>query len=364
MNWLKKGRRQFIIFGITILFAAFLIQLNQVEREGLYETEGKTFEKAKVVEIKKDNTTESGNQIGNQLVSLRLLSGKFRGTVVEAVSSSGYLYGTHCEKGMKVIAEVNEGEDSLYVTVYSYDRTAILCMIVLLFLLTLSLIGGRKGVYSAVALIFTFVCIVFLFLPLIYRGVSPVWAAVLVAILTTVVTMYLLGGISSKSVTAVVGTVLGVGISGILAILFGKWTHISGYNVADIEQLTYVGQTTNIKIGELLYEIHFRNPLLSARELFFSGIRVGKDMMGTMSNTLILAFTGTSINTLVFLYVYNYSTTQIINMYSIGIELIQGIASTMGVILTIPLVSLLSAWHLKRKEIKIFSKIFQRTGRR
>ena len=87
-------------------------------------------------------------------------------------------------------------------------------------------------------------------------------------------------------------------------------------------------------------------------------------MMGTMSNTLILAFTGTSINTLVFLYVYNYATTQIINMYSIGIELIQGIASTMGVILTIPLVSLLSAWHLKRKEIKIFSKIFQRTGRR
>ena len=141
----EKGRRQFIIFGITILFAAFLIQLNQVEREGLYETEGKTFEKAKVVEIKKDNTTESGNQIGKQLVSLRLLSGKFRGTVVEAVSSSGYLYGTHCEKGMKVIAEVNEGEDSLYVTVYSYDRTAILCMIVLLFLLTLSLIGGRKG---------------------------------------------------------------------------------------------------------------------------------------------------------------------------------------------------------------------------
>ena len=112
MNWLKKGRRQFIIFGITILFAAFLIQLNQVEREGLYETEGKTFEKAKVVEIKKDNTTESGNQIGNQLVSLRLLSGKFRGTVVEAVSSSGYLYGTHCEKGMKVIAYTSVRQSS------------------------------------------------------------------------------------------------------------------------------------------------------------------------------------------------------------------------------------------------------------
>ena len=85
-----------------------------------------------------------------------------------------------------------------------------LCMIVLLFFADLkSDRRGEKGVYSVVALIFTFVCIVFLFLPLIYRGVSPVWAAVLVAILTTVVTMYLLGGISSKSVTAVVGTVLG-----------------------------------------------------------------------------------------------------------------------------------------------------------
>ena len=76
------------------------------------------------MEIKKIIQQSREIKIGNQLVSLRLLSGKFRGTVVEAVSSSGYLYGTHCEKGMKVIAEVNEGEDSLYVTVYSYDRTA------------------------------------------------------------------------------------------------------------------------------------------------------------------------------------------------------------------------------------------------
>ena len=73
-------------------------------------------------------------------------------------------------------------------------------------------------------------------------------------------------------------------------------------------------------------------------------------MMGTMSNTLILAFTGSSINTLVFMYVYNYTAVQITNMYSIGIEVIQGIASTMGVILTVPLVSAICAWHLKLKK--------------
>ncbi len=370
MNWIKKHRRHLVILLVTAAFALFLYQYNQIERVGLYDTEGKTFERARVVKILKDNTTESGNQIGNQTVTLELLTGDYRGNTVEAVSSSSYLYGAHCEEGMRVIAEVNESNDSLYVTVFSYDRTWMLYAIVLLFLITLCVIGGKQGFHSAVALVFTFVCIVFLFLPMIYRGISPILAAVVVAVLTTFVTMYLIGGISSKSVTSMIGTIAGVGISAILAVVFGKITQISGYNVSDIEQLEYVGLMTDVRIGELLYagilisalgavmdvamsvastinEIHFRNPDLSRKELFTSGIRVGKDMMGTMSNTLILAFTGSSINTLVFMYVYGYTATQITNMYSIGIEIIQGIASTMGVILTVPIVSVICAWHLK-----------------
>lgn len=373
MSWVIQHKRHIIVLIVTVIFLLFLVKYNQIDRIGLYETEGKTFERARVEKIIQDNETESGNQIGNQIVALKLLSGKFKGNTVEAVSSSSYLYGAHCEPGMRIIAEVNEGEDSLYVTVYSYDRTWILMAIVILFLITLCIIGGRQGFKSAVSLVFTFVCIVFLFLPMIYRGISPIGAAVLVAVLTTFVTMYLIGGFSSKSIVAMIGTVTGVGISGALAVLFGKISQISGYNVSDIEQLEYVGQMTNIHIGELLYagilisalgavmdvamsvastinEIHFRNPDLSRKELFVSGIRVGKDMMGTMSNTLILAFTGSSINTLVFMYAYNYSGSQIINMYSIGIEIIQGIASTMGVILTVPFVSVVCAWSLKMKK--------------
>ncbi|HJC44474.1 MAG TPA: YibE/F family protein [Candidatus Mediterraneibacter gallistercoris] len=376
MHILRRHKRHLIILLITVLFAVFLIQYNQIDRVGLYDTEGKTFEKARVVDIVEDNETESGNQIGNQIVSLELLTGDYKGNTVEAVSSSSYLYGAHCEVGMRVIAEVNESDDSLYVTVFSQDRTWILYAIVFLFLVTLCIIGGRQGFNSAIALVFTFVCIVFLFLPMIYRGISPVLAAAAVAVLTTFVTMYLIGGLSSKSITSMIGTVAGVGISAVLAVVFGKIAGISGYNVSDIEQLEYVGQMTNVRIGELLYagilisalgavmdvamsvastisEIHFRNPQLSRKELFTSGIRVGKDMMGTMSNTLILAFTGSSINTLVFMYVYGYGIVQITNMYSIGIEIIQGIASTMGVILTVPIVSVISAWHLKwKKEAK------------
>ena len=366
MAFLRKYRRHLIILLITVLFALFLIRFNDIDRIGLYSSEGKTFEKARVVEILKDNKTESGNQIGNQIVSLELLSGKFKGNIVEAVSSSSYLYGAHCEAGMRVIAEVNESDDSLYVTVYSQDRTWILYAIVLLFLITLCVIGGKQGFRSAVALVFTFVCIVFLFLPMIYRGISPIFSAVLVAVLTTFVTMYLIGGLSGKSVTAMTGTVAGVGISAVLAVIFGMMTGISGYNVSDIEQLEYVGQMTEIRIGELLYagilistlgavmdvamsvsstisEIHYRNPTLSRKELFTSGIRVGKDMMGTMSNTLILAFAGSSINTLIMIYSYSMPYLEYMNGYEIGIELLRGISGSLGVILTVPFVSFISA---------------------
>ena len=74
-------------------------------------------------------------------------------------------------------------------------------------------------------------------------------------------------------------------------------------------------------------------------------------MMGTMSNTLILAFAGGSINTLVFIFAYNYEYLQVVNMYAIGIEIIQGIASSMGVILTVPITSFLAAWEQGKKTI-------------
>lgn len=373
----KITHRHLIVLLIITIFTVFLFQYNQIEKVNLYNNEGKTYERAEVVNIISDNITDNGNEIGKQTVTLKLLSGKYKGKEVEAVSSSSYLYGVHCVVGMKVIASVSESSDSVYVNVYSYDRSPIIYIIIIFFLIILCIIGGKQGINSAIALIFTFICIVFLFLPMIYRGISPIFAAIIVSVLTTIVTMYLIGGISSKTFTSIIGTVLGVIISGFFALIFGHLTKISGYNVSDIEQLSYVGQMTNINIGELMYagilisslgaimdvamsisstinEIFYRNPELSSKELFKSGINVGKDMMGTMSNTLILAFTGGSLNTLVFMYAYNYPAIQIMNMYSIGIEIIQGIAATLGVVLTVPIISLISVWHLcVKKKVRI-----------
>ena len=94
-----------------------------------------------------------------------------------------------------------------------------------------------------------------------------------------------------------------------------------------------------VSISATIEEIHNKRPELTTKELFKSGIHVGKDMMGTMSNTLILAFTGGEINTMILIYAYMMPYLQIINIYSIGIEVIKGISGTLGIILTVPLVS-------------------------
>lgn len=369
-NFLRRG----CLAIAGILFLVFLVPFNKVEKTELLSTEGRSFEKAVVTEVLQDNITESGNRVGNQTVTVKLLSGKHKGEYVEAVSSSSYLFGADCTEGLKVIALVSESQGEIVASVYSVNREAPVYLMTAVFLLCIVLIGGKKGLASVLGLGFTLVCVIFLFLPMIYRGFSPVFSAIIVVIITTIVTIYLIGGISRKSAVAIMGTVMGVLVAAVFAWIFGKVTQISGYNVSDIENLVYLEEKTDIRIGELLFsgiliaalgavmdvgmsiastlqEIYDKKPEMTFAELFKSGMNVGRDMMGTMSNTLILAFTGGSVNTLVFIYAYNYSYHQIINMYSIGIELMQGISASMGVILTVPFTSLAGAWLISRKKV-------------
>lgn len=215
-NFLRRGC--LVITGI--LFLIFLMQYNKIEKTELLSTEGRTFEKAVVTEVISDNLTENGNRVGNQTVRLRLCSGKFKNEKVEAISSSSYLFGATCKKGMKVIALVSESQGEVIASVYSADREFSLYFMIAVFLLVIILIGGKKGAASVMGLGFTIVCVLFLFLPMIYRGVSPIFSAVVVAVITTVVTIYLISGISVKSLTAISGTVTGVVMAVIFAGIF------------------------------------------------------------------------------------------------------------------------------------------------
>ena len=268
--------------------------------------------------------------------------------------------------GSKVIVIVSESGDNSIVTVYSQDRTGAIYLFAAFFALVVCLIGGKKGVKAIASLVFTFVCIYYLMFPLIYQGASPILITIVIAFLSTLVTLGLLGGMTAKTASAIIGTTAGVVIAAVAALLFGKAAGITGYNVSDIETLNYVAQNSQIRIGQLLFsgiiiaslgatmdvgmsiastiqEIHERNPLLGTKELFLSGIRVGRDMMGTMTNTLIFAYVGGSLSTLVINYAYDLSYRQLMNSYIIGTEIMQGLSGSLGVVLTVPVTAVIAS---------------------
>lgn len=365
----KNINSKVITFCFLIIFFIFLYFFNNIERVELVNSSGTSYVKAVVNEIVEDNIQEDGSRIGYQKVMLKVLSGKLKGQLIEGTSFAGYLYGADCTVGMKVIASISKYEDNASAAVYSYDRSNIIYIFVGLFLLMLWIIGGKKGFKSAIGLVFTFICIIYLFLPMLYKGYSPFLSAVIVIILITIVSLYLIDGITKKSISAMIGTIIGVIIAGICAAGFGYVAKISGYNVSEVEELVFVANNTELKVGGILFsailiaslgavmdvsmsisstltEIYNHNKNIGRVELFKSGINVGRDMMGTMFNTLILAFTGGSINTLILNYAYALKHNQIINMYEIGIEIMQGVSGSIAIILSVPLVSIISSYFL------------------
>ena len=355
----KKAVRYLIYFLLVCVFAVFVIRLNQVEKTELVVRTGQTFEKAKVVKILQDNLEENGTRVGEQKVCVHMLTGVRKGEELDITSSSGYLFGAACKPGMKVIVMQSVAGDSTVASVYTQDRESVIYIFALIYLLALCMIGGKQGIKGCLGLVFTFFCVIFVYLPLVYLKYSPFWTAVFVCFITTLVTMYLIGGPTRKTCAATLGTLAGVVLAGISAWCFSKASGISGYNVSDIETLMTLWNTNRIQVGGLLFsgllisclgavmdvamsissaidEIYKQNSSLTRTELFKAGLRVGRDMMGTDSNTLILAFAGSSVSTLLLDYAYDLPYQQIINSNNIGIAIMQGLAGSFGIVLSVP----------------------------
>ncbi len=275
---------------------------------------------------------------------------------------------------MHVIVMQSVSGDTVITTVYAQDRELAVYIFAALYLAALVVIGGVKGLRGALGLVFTFICVILIEIPLLYRGYSPYLVTVVICVVTTLVTMTFIGGATRKTICATLGTTAGVVIASIAARLFGAATGLSGWNVSNIESLLDLWYTGSIQVGELLFsgllisslgavmdvamsvtssmqEVLSQRPEITRKELFRSGLRVGRDMMGTDSNTLILAFAGTNISTLLLDYAYDLPYRQIINSNIIGLDIMQGLSGSFGVVLAVPVTVLIASFLLKMKKV-------------
>lgn len=367
-----KWGKYLIVIGITLLMFLFY---RSVERVPLLADDNMVFVKAVVVQNDhEDEQAQASLDSGDtQQVILEIRSGVHKGEKVDAYSLNGYLYGANCKVGTKVIASLSEYDGVLSANVYNYDREAEIIALLAVFFGLMWLVGGKKGFNSILALIFTFVAVIMMYIPMMYIGVSPFIAATITVVIITLVTFILIADFQMKSIGAMLGTIFGVIVSGLIALVFGHFGHVTGFNVDDIENLIYVGQNSRLDIGGMLFsgiliaslgavmdvamsvstslhEIKEQRSEITAKEIFKSGINIGRDMIGTMSNTLILAYVGGSLGLVMIIYAYSYQMHQILNMYSIAIEIMRGVAGTIGIILTVPITSLIMSVLLTREK--------------
>lgn len=371
-----SGRRAWEIAAAAALLAllvlaAFLLNGTQEQRE-LSAAQKRKFAAAKVTEVMEDNaepdTWTEGRRLGQQYIRVEILTGEFKGSVLETVNYLNAYSNVDCREGTRIIVrlDLDDSGEPYIVSVPNYDRGLVLFGLLAAFVLLLVLIGGKKGVMAVLGLGYTVACVWFVLVPLVLRGIPPIPATIGIVSLTTAASLLLLTGFSKKTLCATLGCVGGVAAAGLFAAVAGALSPMNGFNMSEAEELVLRAYDSRLQISGLLVsgiliaslgavmdvamsiasacnELHEVNPALSRRELFRSGMNIGRDAMGTMANTLILAFAGASLNILILFQAYGFPAIQIVNTDAIVIELVRGIAGSIGIILTVPLVSLLSA---------------------
>ena len=365
-----------LLLAVTIGLILYVGSAAKAKKRGVSAA---SYVTAQVESVISDNTSpdpqSGGRRIGEQQLSIKILQGPHKGEHMQVANYLSALNNVYTKKGTRIVVQVNTQQNGSYsASVYNYDRSGTLLGCAVVFLLLLCLVGGRKGFQSMLGIVYTVICVVFVLLPMVYQGADAILSALLIVALTTVMGFALLDGINAKTISASVATIAGALFSCAAAGIAGAVANLSGFNMQEAETLLL--QSDNgariaingllvagiliaahgavmdvaISIASSMDELIKVNPGMKRMELFRSGIHIGRDAMGTMVNTLILAFVGSALNLLLIIYAYGIPIGQLINTDLVGIQIIQGIAGSIGIILTAPLTAVLSAFLSARRK--------------
>lgn len=323
----------------------------------------------------KDETTENVH-VGSQTLLVEITTGEFKGRQLTVTNYMSKLFDKHAEVGTSLLVyllatreNAADPEPALSVSVMNYNRQWLLFALVALFLLVTVLVGGKVGFRSILGLGLTLAAVVFLLVPALLKGFYAIPVTLILCVLMTVVCFLLLDGLSRKTLSAILGTVAGFTVACLFAMLASKLAHLDGleYNVAETDtliQAKYQGTLINIRglfvsgiiisalgavmdvamsISSSINELKAVNPGMGFSALFKSGMRIGRDAVGTMTNTLILAFTGGALVNLLLIKYYNWDMKAILSGDYITHEVITGISGSIGLILAVPLTALIAA---------------------
>ncbi len=352
--------------------------------EQVEETKAPSFRfetlKAKVIEA--GNPYDSEDEMQGKYQDLRIFINDhdIKTTYNTTASLTYYIDTTNYAKpykvGDKVFVYTTFQDNQLVSAEVVYrNSTSYIILLFFIFVLTVVLIGGVKGIKSIIGLFITVLLIFEVMIPGIIKGKNPLMLTIVISILTIILTFLIIGGFKKKSYAAMIGTCGGIIVSGILALVFGNLFSLSGMceetgtitvlaGVAkgfDFRGILFSGiiigalgacMDVGMSLSSALFELKDENPEITTPRLIKAGMNIGRDMIGTMTNTLILAYVGGAVLTILLQVLGGLSIEKIINQEIISEEILRSIAGSIGLVLTIPITAISSGLMMGKKQKK------------
>jgi uncharacterized membrane protein len=331
-----------------------------------------TYERAIVTDV--STVTQNLPNGAQQLkgYQIQFLSGPMSGKARLLTSDiSTNPYGIDPHKGDKVLVYVQPNPDGGEPLAYleGFERRGAIYGLIALFVLTMVLLAGWQGFKIAFSIFLSIALIGLILIPSFLGGLNPVPIAfALIAVLATISSGFSIGW-NRKSAVTIAGTLGGVVVAFVISYIFADWAHLSGLSTEEDRMffdknpnlnprgLLFAGiaiasmgivEDVAVSIASGVMEVRRANMRLKFKELFRSGMIIGRDHMGALANTLIFAYVGGSLSTLLLYTQYGGSWAKFLNFDSVVDEVIRSLAGTIGLIFTVPITALLAAWFALR----------------
>ncbi|MFA6024329.1 MAG: YibE/F family protein [Candidatus Gracilibacteria bacterium] len=299
-----------------------------------------------------------------QVLQMEVTRGSLKGEIVEVENGiMPSIYSQEYKLGDRlVLLKSASGYDENIFAIVDTVRRPLLFWLFLLFIAVVLVVSQKQGLRSLLGMVFSFFVLFRLVLPLILAGFSPVWAAILGSALIIPASFYLSHGINRKTTVAILGTLVTLILTGLLAGLFANWGSLTGladeaasFLKSDTgERINFQGlllagvlismlgvlDDVSISQASVAEQLQGAKENISFFELYKRTMSVGKDHIASMVNTLVLVYTGASLPLLLLFIDHSHSFYEVLNYEFVAEEIIQTLVGSIGLILTVPITTL------------------------
>ena len=358
---------------VCLLFIAWLAILPTGYQEIYREAEQCV---AKVIQTDESKIIDTGLvRSGEQRCQLEIVSGKFKGKTAEGVNMlNGSLEQDKLfREGDRAQVVVSYNADEiLMVTMIDHDRIPMELVLGAIFILFLILFAGRTGVRAVLSFFLTVLAIWKLLVPLYLKGYNPIWTGLVFTLLLSVLIIALVYGFDRRCVSAVSGTFLGILVTCLLGSLFTDLFQIHGAVMSSSESLLYAGyqdlnltrifmasifigasgalMDLSVDITSAVHEVVEKRPDIGWKEAVRSGMNVGRSAMGTMTTTLLLAYSGGYIALLMVFMAQGTPLVNILNYKHVAAEMVHTVIGSFGLVTVAPFTALCAGVLLSQKK--------------